>query len=150
MTRHTTQTNEKGQHMIDLSEAVQSLTNYDRYNGGWIKSVKSLNKKFTNGYSIVGDFVNEGVNWVTPGLFIDCSVGGSRKHHDKYHTLFELTPKGEINEIEAVPKNSRNWAVHLWDIIEEMLAKHQQTKPENPLAKFSTEELQAELKRRQK
>lgn len=138
--------NNQGQILVNLEKlAEQNLSTFTRYNGGWIKEVVGVDTSHTNGYSIKGDFISRGINWVTPGLYIDCSKGGSRKNQVYTYTLFELNPDGSIREIQKEERN-RDWAVSMWDKIEEYLSQED----DNPLASFTTEELEAELARRKR
>lgn len=115
------ETDDQGRCLVKITQVAEKLTSFTRYNGGWVKTVKGLDKKRTDGYSIDGSFVPDArYEWITPGLFIDCSIGGSRKNQTKTYTLFEITPDYELNEI-AVSK-SHSWAVEFWPEIEQRLA----------------------------
>ena len=136
--------NEKGQVLIDLEKAILSgIDNATRYNGGWVKSVTGLDQTKTNGYSVIGKFQKSGVQWFDPGLYLDCSKGGSRKNQEIIHSLIMLKADGSIELLQQEMNNS-SWAVALWDEIEKNLGGEKA----NPLAGFSTDELIAELKRR--
>ena len=72
--------NENGAYLLNPNEiAGEHVKKYTRYNGGWIKSVERLDKSKTNGYSLVGEFLKSGLQWMGPGFYLDCSKGGSRK-----------------------------------------------------------------------
>jgi hypothetical protein len=109
----------------DVMAASGQIANYTRYNGGWIKTVTGLNTKTTDGYSILGEFVKDGIQWQDPGLYLDCSIGGSRKQQERWFTLFVLTPDGEIQKVGKwwkIPGSSGGtWAPHFWDEIERQL-----------------------------
>lgn len=118
--------NEKGQVLIDLEdEILKKIDNTTRYNGGWVKSVTGLDQTKTNGYSIIGEFLKSGVQWLSPGLYLDCSKGGSRKHQDVYHSLVKLNTDGTI-ELLQQEINNLSWAVALWDKIEKELSASNQ------------------------
>lgn len=127
--------NEVGQLLMDLEDVMAAsgqIANYTRYNGGWIRHVTGLDTKKTDGYSILGDFVKDGIQWQDPGLYLDCSIGGSRKNQERWFTLFVLTPDGEIQKVGKWWKISGSsggtWAPHFWDEIEAQLARLRQEK----------------------
>ena len=54
---------------------------FERYNGGWTKTVTGLDKQITNGYSILGEFKPQKKDWYCEGgLYLDKGIGGSRKN----------------------------------------------------------------------
>ena len=112
-------TNENGQILVDMSDVVEQLKNYSRYNGGWVKSVTGLNKEHANGFSLVGEFCSKKTEWTTPGLFVDCSISGSRKNQEKTYTLFRLNADGTVREVQTT--KGSDWAINLWDSIESEL-----------------------------
>lgn len=95
---------------------IEKAIGHDRYNGGWRKKVEGLNKALTNGYSIVGDFVQAGTTYYEPGLYLDCDVQGSRKNHRKHYVLFRIGDEGLLKTI-ATCGDARDWAVQLWPFI---------------------------------
>lgn len=110
--------NDKGELLLSINRVADScISDYTRYNGGWIKSVIGLDKSKTDGYSIIGDFIDSKITWVKPGLYIDNSIGGSRKNTQSVKTLFRLNSDGSSELIYTAPCNSRNWAVMMWDYI---------------------------------
>ena len=92
-----------------------------RYNGGWAKTVKGLDKSRTNGYSILGDFVDIDAPqyWKDGTLILDCDIHGSRKHPEKTYRLFRYE-NGKLSLLSQVG-DAKDWAVKLWPIIEEAL-----------------------------
>jgi hypothetical protein len=92
-----------------------------RYNGGWCKTVTSLDKTKNNGYSIIGDFVKAELLQVQkPGLYLDCDIDGSRNHQKKNYTLFRYD--GVNVEIITILENGgADWAIQLWPAIENAL-----------------------------
>lgn len=113
--------NEKGEMLLAPITLAKEAGGGERYNGGWVKKVTGLDKKRTNGYSILGDFIKDDkIQWMAPGLYLDCGIGGSRKHQEKYYTLFRLTPDGTVEKL-AEAGDGKNWAVKLWPAIEEGL-----------------------------
>ena len=91
-----------------------------RYNGGWAKTVKGLDKSRTNGYSILGDFVDiDAPQYWKDGLILDCDIHGSRKHPEKTYRLFRYE-NGKLSLLSQVG-DAKDWAVRLWPAIEEAL-----------------------------
>ena len=92
-----------------------------RYNGGWTKTVKGLDKSRTNGYSILGDFVDIDAPqyWKDGTIILDCDINGSRKHPEKTYRLFRYE-NGKLSLLSQVG-DAKDWAVKLWPIIEEAL-----------------------------
>ena len=93
-----------------------------RRNGGWAKTVKGLDKSKTNGYSILGDFVNIDTPqyWKDGTIILDCDIYGSRKHPEKTYRLFQYQD-GKLHLLTFVG-DTKDWAVKLWPVIEEALA----------------------------
>lgn len=92
-----------------------------RYNGGWAKTVRGLDKSKTNGYSILGDFVDIDAPqyWKNGTIILDCDIHGSRKHPKKTYRLFRYE-NGKLSLLSQVGDN-KDWAVKLWPAIEEAL-----------------------------
>jgi hypothetical protein len=92
-----------------------------RYNGGWAKTVKGLDKSRTNGYSILGDFVDIDAPqyWKDGTIILDCDIHGSRKHPEKTYRLFRYE-NGKLSLL-AQEGDTKDWAVRLWPAIEEAL-----------------------------
>jgi len=93
-----------------------------RYNGGWAKTVKGLDKSKTNGYSILGDFVDIDAPqyWKEGTIILDCDIYGSRKHPEKTYRLFQYQD-GKLHLLTFVG-DTKDWAVKIWPVIEEALA----------------------------
>ena len=92
-----------------------------RYNGGWAKTVKGLDKSKTNGYSILGDFVDIDAPqyWKEGTIILDCDIYGSRKHPEKTYRLFQYQD-GKLHLLTFVG-DTKDWAVRMWPLIEEYL-----------------------------
>jgi len=123
--------NDEGKLLIDVHKAArEAAINVSdsswRYNGGWVKSVTSLDKTKTDGYSLIGEFIEKGPQWVAPGFFLDCNIHGSRKHPERTFTLFEVSPAGEIRTIQRV-EDTKGWAVSLWPAIADFLKPKDRT-----------------------
>lgn len=107
--------------VINLEE---TLMGFDRYNGGWVKTITALDKDYQNGYSLQGDFVAnkrvKNVDLKENTLYLDCSIGGSRKNQEKNYHLFKFED-GEINIIQTIEDGQQDWALLLWDNVEKEL-----------------------------
>ena len=92
-----------------------------RYNGGWAKTVKGLDKSKTNGYSILGDIedIDFPQCWKEGTIILDCDIHGSRKHPEKTYRLFRYE-NGKLSLL-AQEGDTKDWAVRLWPAIEEAL-----------------------------
>lgn len=119
---------------------------FNRYNGGWTKSVTGLDKSQSSGYSIQGAFMRKDAFdiYEIGGVYLDCNISGSRKNQHHTYTLFRVLSAEEGEVLATDNTNTRNWAVNLWPAIEAALADGGNAVP-SPLAAYSTEELIAEL-----
>lgn len=126
MTTTNPERDEAGAYLLDpiivASECVKNIT---RYNGGWIRRVDRIDKSKTNGYSLVGEFLKNGLQWMQPGVYVDCSRGGSRKNQRFGYTVFVLKEDGTVtayNDDQIVVEGpGGDWAVRLWPVIERAL-----------------------------
>lgn len=131
--------------ILNWKEIIQDDTgDYEFYNGGWVKEVTGVDKSKSNGYAFEGRFVNpiNGLSECGDGLYIVCSIEGSRRRHKKCVAVFEIKNDKVTKAIDWVEGN--DWALKIRDRVAELLNQPK----ENPLAKYSTEELLEELKRR--
>lgn len=106
--------------IININENIPLFT---RYNGGWIKTVNGIDKDYKNGYSLVGEFlpVSRGnIDLDENLLYLDCSIGGSRKNQEKNYTLFKIIDN-EIFIIKEIEDGGSDWATSLWESIESEL-----------------------------
>lgn len=101
-----------------LKEAGAGGSELFHYNGGWIKTITALDKTKDDGFSLVGEFVRseERLAYQDAGLYVDCSIEGSRNRHSKVYTLFDLTREGVVRKIATV--YGKDWAVKLWPDVE--------------------------------
>ena len=93
---------------------------FTRYNGGWIKTITGINKKYKNGYSLLGEFLpisSGNIDLEEDVVYLDCSIGGSRKNHEKNYTLFKLKDE-EIIILQNIEDGGKDWATSLWDTLE--------------------------------
>lgn len=116
--------------LVNLKEALTNSTSpngwesyMDRYNGGWTKTVTALDKSKDNGYSLIGNFVQrtDSIAHQSPGLYLDCDIGGSRKNQIKFYTLFVLNVDGSTDLLKTF-KHTPDWAVKCWPEIETYFA----------------------------
>ncbi len=126
--------NEKGACLLNPAEvAGEHVAIYTRYNGGWIKSVESLDKSQTSGYSLVGEFLKSGLQWMGPGVYLDCSIGGSRKNQRYIYTVFVLRTDGSVvaynDDAITVEGRGGDWAVRLWPVVERAFGEVRGTDP---------------------
>ena len=90
----------------------------------WAKKVKGLDKSITNGYSILGNFIDfeKPLYWHDADIILNCAeVGGTRRNPEKLYTLFQVK-NGKLEQVAQV-QGSKSWAVNLWDDIEKLLAE---------------------------
>lgn len=143
------ETNDKGQFLLDPLQIAETGDSFTRYNGGWLKTVTGINKAKTDGYSLIGDFVKEGMQWLSPGLLLDKSIGGGRRSQKATYTLFMIGKDGSIKELASID-DSRDWAVKLWGPVQTGLAALQsEATPKTwDLSDVPTEVLLRELEKR--
>jgi hypothetical protein len=105
--------NDKGEILILLKE---DCGNFISGKILWIKSVDSIDKTKTNGYSHVGNFVNDGPYWYSPGQpLVVCSLQGS-----KAYSLLTFDTDGTCN-ILLKTYAGHDYAVKMWSLIEKAL-----------------------------
>ena len=143
--------NENGAYLLDpVAVAREHVKEYTRYNGGWIKTIEQIDKSKTNGYSLVGEFCKSGLQWMSPGVYLDCSKGGSRKNQRNVYTVFILREDGATvaynDDAIVVEGRGGDWAVRLWPVIERALGEVGET-DERAALLARRAELVAELER---
>jgi hypothetical protein len=91
-----------------------------RAQGGWLKTVEELDKSVTNGYSLVGDFIQarDFEAEYSEGLYLDCNKEGKKSKPKQDFRLFRLK-NGKLTLIDEVYDAKKNWAVELWDSVSE-------------------------------
>ena len=91
-----------------------------RQQGGWLKTITELDKTVNNGFSIVGDFVENGNYPVEyhEGLYLDCNKEGTSKKPQTDYRLFRINSDG-VRLLDMVIDADKTWATLLWDAIEE-------------------------------
>lgn len=118
----------------------------------WRKHLERVDKEKTNGYAFVGNWLRAGEREeMEVGSFILCyDEAGSMKNWYPVVRVFKVGVENDLDEVyrwEGVIRE-RSWALAVRDNIAAILAEAQGQEPESPLAKYSTEELIAELRRR--
>lgn len=114
--------------VLNFFKEMQEVETFSRYNGGWLKQVTGLDKSKTSGYSLLGDFVKAGdysMNYEV-GLYLDCSKTGSRKNQEFNYHLLKITEDGSIQILQTLVDVGRNYAVDLWETIEEELSSSEE------------------------
>ena len=111
---------------------------------GWHKRVTAVDQSKRNGYALEGEFLNDGEHDVEVGaVIVECYPTGSVKNGGKQGCVYVVQADGSlVRQHDSVDWHSQ--FPTLRDQVVEALAGE---KP-NPLAAFSTEELQAEIARR--
>lgn len=133
--------------IINWEDIIRKDKVGDFYNGGWVKRAISVDMSKSNGYAFEGSFINNAKDGLTEcgdGLYIVCSVEGSRKNQMKHVAVYEITGENVIKVIDTVKGN--DWALQIKNKVNELLTV--KSKEVNELEKFSTEQLVDELKRR--
>jgi hypothetical protein len=70
--------NAAGAYLLDLRRVAEEYVDgFSRYNGGWIRKIDRIDKSKTNGYSLIGEFCRDGLQWMGPGVYLDCSRGAA-------------------------------------------------------------------------
>ena len=108
--------------LLNFKKETSHIPTVTRYNGGWLKTVTGLDKTVTNGFSIEGEFVQAGDFKMDykPGLYVDCSKGGSRKNQKWNYHLFQVNDKG-FHLLQTVEDGRGAWACEFWEMIEQEL-----------------------------
>ncbi|HAO11848.1 MAG TPA: hypothetical protein DCQ51_11920, partial [Planktothrix sp. UBA8407] len=82
--------------------------------GNWCKSVDGLDKGRTDGYSILGSFVNQCDQLSTqqPGLYLFCEKKKQKQNvAERLYTLFILEPDGTVEVLNEFKTASKDWGV---------------------------------------
>ncbi|MEL0588301.1 MAG: hypothetical protein U1V55_20970 [Planktothrix rubescens PR222] len=96
--------------------------------GNWCKSVDGLDKSRTDGYSILGGFVNQCDQLSTqqPGLYLFCEKKKQKQNvTERLYTLFILEPDGSVEVLNELKTASKDWGVQLWPEIDAYFIRQQ-------------------------
>ena len=119
--------NAAGAYLLDLRRVAEEYVDgFSRYNGGWIRKIDRIDKSKTNGYSLIGEFCRDGLQWMAPGVYLDCSRGGRRKYQRMIYTVFVLHEDGTVTAYndDAVVSDVGQGGdrfVRLWPAVERAL-----------------------------
>lgn len=94
------------------------------YNGGWVKAITAVDKGKSNGYCFAGGFISgavDGMVEVEDGLYITCSIAGSRKNQNKEYAVYQVSGDEVTQVLDWV--DGRDWALKLRDKVAELLAE---------------------------
>ena len=93
-----------------------------RAQGGWLKTIEQIDKSVQNGYSLVGDFVKAGdfEEEYSDGIYLDCNKEGTAKKTQQDYRVFRFK-QGKVRLLDMVIDGKQNWAVELWDAVEDEL-----------------------------
>ncbi|NJK39722.1 MAG: hypothetical protein HC825_11845 [Oscillatoriales cyanobacterium RM1_1_9] len=89
--------------------------------GNWCKWVEGIDKALTDGYSILGNFVNQidQPSYQKPGLYLYCEKSKQKRGiSQRLYTLFVLKPDGSVQVLDEFKSASKDWAVQLWPTID--------------------------------
>jgi len=118
----------------------------------WRKLLTQVDREQSSGYAFVGEWLRAGeLAELEVGSFILCyDEAGSMKNWYPVVRLLQIGVENDLEEVFRWEGNvrERSWALAVRDNIAAILAEAQRQEPESPLAKYSTEELIAELRRR--
>ena len=138
-----------------MKKIVMVPQTLDDRNKCWRKLLAEVDREQSNGYAFIGEWLREGERAeVEIGSFILCyDETGSRKYRRPVVRVFKVVKnENGLEEVYRWEGNIRecSWALAVRDEISAILAEAQGQEPEEGslLAKYSTEELIAELRRR--
>lgn len=106
--------------IVNWNEAIKG----GFYNGGWVKVVAGVDKSQSNGYCFEGGFISgavDGMVEVDDGLYIVCSIGGSRRNQHKEYAVYKVSGD-EVTQVLGWV-DGRDWALKLRDKVAELLAE---------------------------
>jgi hypothetical protein len=106
--------NEKGAFLVDPFNIAKAATGDGCGACGWVKQVNKIDKTKSNGYSLEGPFLKQGLQWLQPGSYILCRASRKLKHY----YVFILRADGTAEKI-GEENDVRDWAPRLWPSITE-------------------------------
>lgn len=112
----------------------------------WSKTVSHVDTSKTNGYSFEGEFIQSKVELEIGSFILAWGQEGSRAHNSPLVRLYRVATDG-LEKCYEKDNLSEHWALDCRDEIA-AIVNTQPAAPENPLTQFSTEQLVAELARR--
>ena len=119
----------------------------------WMKHVTGCDASKTNGYAFDGDFLKASreVDLPVGAILIRVDPEGSVKNNWQSGHVFRLQADGELDELTEGNLDWRDDFLTIRDIVFAAISgeSEESKEPANPLAGFSTEDLLAELRRRE-
>lgn len=121
----------------------------------WCKWIDSVDTSKQDGYRFVGEFIRDGtleLELDRPRLVLAAAETGSAKYHNYDYAVVRLNPDLSIDDLNIRTDDLKSgWAIRLHASVERELAAlaGEPAEVENPLAQFTTEQLRAELARRE-
>ena len=116
--------------LLNLADTLLEVFPSKSYHYDWFKKVEGINRNETTGYSLKGDFIShvDSLEYHRPGLYLVYAkrfveVDGEKGY---YHLciLFEINEEGLAILIQQGAYPKRDWAVHLWEAIDNWLLAH--------------------------
>ena len=132
-----------------MKTIVKVPVTMDRRKKTWRKELKNVDTTKTNGYAFVGE-------WLQAGELSELEVGSYILSYDEDGSMKNWTPvirvhKVMTDQLEEVyrydgDRREKSWALAVRDEIAELINNEEK---DNPLASYTTKELEDELKRRE-
>lgn len=111
----------ENQILINLYDLCKEISNSGFYNGYWIKIVNAIDKSSTTGYSLLGNFINDGAVWYKIGMpIVFCDKGGSRKNQVFRYYLISIDENGNVQTHFILL--TKDYAPRMWSKIEELIS----------------------------
>lgn len=127
---------------------IEKYTN-PYYNGGWVKKIDAVDRSKSNGYCFIGDFIpKDRLVEIEPGIYIICTVQGSRKHHRNEYYFVRVTKNGDFEKILGKIEG-KDWALQARDKIAN-LPEFKENKEFNPAEFWNDLDLTKEEKEKLK
>lgn len=136
---------------MNISEVLKEEVEFYFYRGGWIKKLKGIDESKENGYKYEGEFLPSraltGLYEFKKGIYIVCSLRGSRRNPTKYVRLIKINEEGIHYFGECFEGN--DWALQILPLAKKAIEEERLSiKDINELEAYSDEQLISELKRR--
>jgi len=112
----------------------------------WTKTVSHVDTSKQNGYAFEGEFIQSKVELEIGSYVLAWGSEGSRANNNPLVRLYKITADG-LEKVYSKDDLSEHWALDCRDEIAAIVNATTEHR-ENPLAQFSTEQLMAELARR--
>jgi hypothetical protein len=137
--------------ILNISKLMKEEVEFYFDAGGWIKELKGIDESKENGYKYEGDFLPSralsGLYEFKKGIYIVCSLEGSRRKPRKYVRLIKIDAEG----VHYYGKyfEGYDWALQLLPLAKKVIEEEKLSiKEKNELEAYSDKQLISELKRR--